>query len=148
MGKKEYRIRKMSAEVFNMASILERLGTSVSGEEDVSIFCPFHDDERGGHRSAKFYSDTRTVYCWSCGQVYYPYDALIILGVSHEEIIRKMIEKGVTDQVNFSKKRKGRNIFGKSCKSLGMLKKKFLKKSIDIFEYSQSVYTLLRREES
>lgn len=54
----------------------------ITVQENGSMFCPFHDDERGGKPSAKFYLDEdgiERIYCYSEGRQFTAYDCVKIL---------------------------------------------------------------------
>lgn len=56
-----------------------------------TLRCPFHEDNS---KSAKLFEDNR-LYCWACHKQYGSYDVLQVLGVSDDEITRKLSRMGV-----------------------------------------------------
>ena len=65
--------------------LLKELG-AVRGEE-TSIYCPFHEDTQGGHKSAAVRDNMNLLKCYSEQKVYRPYDVLKLLGKSMDDYL-------------------------------------------------------------
>jgi hypothetical protein len=56
------------------------------------VYCPFHEDRLGGHRSAKIFQDA--LHCFSESRQYRPYDILRYLGYSDKVIEENLKQLG------------------------------------------------------
>lgn len=121
---------------FDMDSLLLALGVDTS--MGASVYCPFHDDFKGGHKSAKFFKEDNSIYCWSCCRSYKPYDALSKLGVSDEEILVQLKAKGVNFDIQFPSIQENRSIF--KNQDLEQLKRRFVSGGVNIDDYTEKVY--------
>lgn len=73
------RDKELLKNVFNSFFSLSEF---ITVQEQGSMYCPFHDDERGGKPSAKFYRDDdgiERIYCYSEGRQYTAYDCVVKL---------------------------------------------------------------------
>ena len=70
--------RRIVDHYFSMRALLNSIGYDI-GEHDKSVYCPFHDDKRGGHMSARYYHETDSIFCWSCARPYRSMDVLTAL---------------------------------------------------------------------
>ena len=111
-------------------------------EEDQSIFCPFHPDAEGGHPSAKYYHEDNSIYCWSCGKAYRPYDALKQMGYSDGDIANSV--KGAVDTLydldaavsSLKKRKKAKSLFDPDKKDqVADMKRYFVSGQVPVSEY-------------
>jgi hypothetical protein len=73
----------------NMEAMLRDLGYETRG--DSNMYCPFHDDESGGKPSAKYHSDSDTVYCFSESKLYTSFHVIKdLMGKNPDVIFRKI----------------------------------------------------------
>jgi len=80
---------------YNMLDLLRKY-INPAIREDSSILCPFHGDSR---RSAKIYTESNSMYCWTCSKVYRPYDLLKFAGMPDKQIYLNL-PKNATQQYN------------------------------------------------
>lgn len=90
---------KIDIAVFNrqvpIRSIMEALGYVGRNDPRTSVYCPFHMDRVGGHKSAMIRDEDNTLYCFSERKVYRPYDFCKLSGRTMESFnsLRK-VRKG------------------------------------------------------
>lgn len=84
----------------SMGKVLE----SIDIEPRRSMYCPFHEDVEGGHRSAKFFEDTDSMYCFSERKSYRAYDAMIMLvGHTPASLYQWAVSQGWQPSINVQK---------------------------------------------
>jgi len=88
----EKRHRLLVNKHFRMEALLRALGVDMAYG---NVYCPFHDDSHTGHKSAKFYPNDNSLYCWSCSDTYRPYEALKTLGHSDQDMLAHLRAMGV-----------------------------------------------------
>lgn len=72
---------------YSMKSLLEEAGIDTSG---TNMYCPFHDDVLTGKKSAKFFREDDSLYCFSENRVYTAYHALRYLyGANMKKVFLK-----------------------------------------------------------
>lgn len=85
------KLRQFINSKFSMKAALENIGVKVS----TNMFCPFHDDIIGGHKSAKYHADTDSIFCFSCHRSFYTYDVLVDLcNISVSDLYGYSISQG------------------------------------------------------
>lgn len=73
--------------VFSLKELLNEMGIEV---KSTNMYCPFHHDELTGKPSAKYFSDTDSLHCFSEQKTYSAYHALKILyGANMKEKFKK-----------------------------------------------------------
>lgn len=70
----------------NMQDLLEQMGCEIPSNGQ--IFCPFHENKVT--KAAKFYFDSNSMYCFFEKRRYGAFSALRKLGISEEDIFRKL----------------------------------------------------------
>lgn len=128
--------RVLSKKVFPIVPLLEKKGVYVKEGQDLSIFCPFHYDQN--HRSARFYSQDNSIYCWSCGKSFYPWDFLI--GEMSEVAIIQRIVEVLGD--NLELKAEKSSVFEKDITGE---KEHYKKGKVDFVDFVDSVYGSLKK---
>lgn len=87
MNLREFVNSKMSTK-----KAFESLGMSVS---DGPMYCPFHDDSEGGHKSAKYYEEGDFLHCFSERRQFLAYEVLTTLGnVNRQKLFTWAKENG------------------------------------------------------
>ena len=71
--------------VVSIRKLLMELGTC--NETETSVYCPFHEDRFGGHKSGAVRDEPNLFKCYSEDKVYFPYDVLRLLGKKMEDYI-------------------------------------------------------------
>ncbi len=133
-----------------MKDLLNQLTKQTLNDEDQSIWCPFHKDAVGGHQSAKYYHGDNSIYCWSCGRTYRPFDALKFMGYSDEDI--KKCVKGAVDTTydlevavkSVKDRKKQKTLFSKDQKeSVDQMKRQFVAGNVPLTEYVHGLMELI-----
>jgi len=125
---------------YSMKELLAQMGVEV--HRSMSIFCPFHPNTET--KSAKYFEEDNSVYCWGEGRSYRPLDVLRILGIPDEKIIMGLSAAGKLTAENLAakKEKKDQPVFKNEARAQA-LKKEYIKGRIDPIEYTKELLTLL-----
>lgn len=122
----------------NIEYLLPYVGLSYFGIGDL-VYCPFHEDKQGGHKSAKVFKDA--IHCFSESKQYRPYDILKFLGFSDSKIESRLRLMGKFPPSDITSERKGFWFFSDFSKQ----KKEFIKGRISFYEYTDIILDFLGR---
>lgn len=87
--------------VMPIRTLLKELGV-VRGLE-TSVYCCFHMDEAGGHRSGLILDGPNVLLCYSESKKYTPYDCLQLLGKSIDDYDLPPLEQKSMDMTGLKK---------------------------------------------
>jgi len=88
------RLRDFVNSRFSLKKTLESQGIHV-GEGSCSLYCPFHEDSATGHKSAKFFEETDTIFCYSEHRSFSAFDAFIqIIGITEKQLQAQALGMG------------------------------------------------------
>ena len=122
----------------SVALLLKRYGIDVDSSS--KSYCPFHKDDR---KSAKYYEDGNSFYCFAESKQYRAYDILKELGFSDDDIRQHV------DMTKIPERRKPREVKSifKDKKRMEGFRVMLMSGKTDIVQFIKTLFTELERGE-
>jgi len=118
----------------NVKLLLKTIGVDVEGNP--TCHCPFHPD---GKKSAKYYEDGNSIYCFAESKQYKAYDILRFIGFKDEDIISRV---DFTRLPKPKEARGPRTIFTDKSKA-SSLRARFMERKISVADFTVKIFELI-----